>query len=170
VTFTQDAVTVAVARRMFTDQGRKLLAGNPASCTYAYLEQPSITFRASRIVLRVHLAARAGLASNGRCVGPSDAFGATLSGRPVIDGETIAVRDVRMDEGKPEYRSLLEPLLQRQLPALLGANLRTELARYLDSNISDFKMTVRDFRLQDVAAADGLLTVRFDFALQALPR
>lgn len=166
----QDAVGAAVVRRLFTDKGRRVLAGDVSSCNYAYVEQPAVAFRGGRIVLRVHFVGRAGLSSNGRCMGPSDAFAATVSGQPVIEGDTISVRDVRMEEGKKEYRALLEPLLRRQLPALIGSNLRGELTHHLESTIQDFRMAVREFRLQDVTASDGVLTIRFDFALNALPR
>ena len=170
ITLGQDAVTAAVQRRLFTDKGRRVLAGDVASCNHAYAEQPAVAFRAGRIVLRLRFAGRAGVSSNGRCMGPSDAFAATVSGQPVIEGDTISVRDVRMEEGKQEYRALLEPLLRRQLPALIGSNLRGELTRYLESSVQDFRMTVREFHLQEVTASDGVLTVRFDFALTALPR
>ena len=166
----QDAVSAAVVRRLFTDQGRRVLAGDVASCNYAYVEQPVVAFRTGRIVLRLRFAGRAGLSSNGRCMGASDAFAATVSGQPVIEGDTISVRDVRMEEGKQEYRALLEPLLRRQLPALIGSNLRGEFTRHLESSVQDFRMAVREFRLQEVTASDGVLTVRFDFVLNALPR
>jgi hypothetical protein len=166
----QDAVSAAVVRRLFTDHGRRVLAGDVSSCNYAYVEQPVVTFRGGRIQLRLRFAGRAGLSSNGRCMGASDAFGAMVSGQPAIEGDTISVRDVRMEEGKQEYRTLIEPLLRRQLPALIGSNLRGELSRYLESSVHDFRMAVREFRLQDVTANDGVLTIRFDFALSALPR
>ena len=103
-------------------------------------------------------------------MGPGDDFSATVSGQPYIDGDRIAVRDVRMDEGKKEYRGMLEPLVRSQLPALLGSNLRAEFGRYLDSNIADLRMAVTQFQLQDVVANDGTLMVRFEFALQGLRR
>jgi len=170
VSFGQDVVTAAVARRIFVDDGRKMLAGTVGSCTYAYAEQPAVTFRGGRVYLRMHFSGRAGLNVNGACMGPAESFHATLSGQPHAEGETIGLRDVRMDEGKKEYRNLLEPLLRRQIPALLGSNLRSELSRYLDSNIADFRMLVKDFQLQDVTANDGVLQVRFDFSLQAARR
>ena len=166
----QDAVTAAVQKRLFTDDGRKMLAGSAGTCNFAYAEQPAVTFRGGRIFLRLHFSGRAGMSVNGACMGGSDSFHATVSGQPYVEGEAISVRDVRMDEGKKEYRGLLEPLLRRQLPAMLGSNLRNELARYLDSNIAEFRMIVREFRLQDVSASDGTLQVRFDFALQAARR
>lgn len=165
----QDAVTAAVTRRVFSDNGKRNLTGNPASCTHAYLEQPSIAFKGGRLYLRVHLAGRAGLRMNGSCVGASDAFFTTISGQPFVAGETIALRDVRLDEGKAEYRGLLEGLLQQQVRALLGVNLREELNKLAQNNAAEFKVTVTQFRLLDVTARDGVLTVRFDFALEATP-
>jgi hypothetical protein len=166
----QDAVTSAVTRRLFTDNGRKMLAGNPSSCNYAYAERPSISFHNGRIYLRMQFSGRAGVVVNGTCAGASEAFPTTVSGEPYANGENISVRNVRVEEGKKEYRALLEPLLRRQLPQLLGSNLRQELTRYLDGNIAEFRMAVTEFQLQNVTASDGVLTVRFDFALQGLRR
>ena len=163
----QDAVTTAVARRVFTDNGRRVLTGNMSSCTYAYLEQPAVAFRDGRLYLRVHLAGRAGLRVNGSCVGAGDSFHTTVSGQPYVAGETIALRDMRLDEGKPEYRGLLESLLQQKVRALLGLNLRDELNKLAQNSATDFRMTLTQFKLIDIAARDALLTVRFDFALQA---
>lgn len=166
----QDAVTSAVTRRLFSDNGRKMLAGDASTCNYAYAERPAIAFRNGRVYLRLHFSGRAGVIVNGTCAGASEAFAATVSGEPYPNGENISVRDVRVEEGKKEYRSLLEPLLRRQLPELLGSNLRHELTRYLDGNIAEFRMAVTEFQLQNVTASDGVLTVRFDFALQGMRR
>lgn len=163
----QDAVTAAVAHRLFGNDGKRMLSGSLASCTYVYLEQPTVALRDGRLFLRVRLAGRAGLKVNGSCVGAGDAFYTTVSGQPHIKGEAIALKDFRMDEGKAEYRGLLEPLLQQQVPKLLGLNLRDELTRLLQNNSSEFKVSLTQFQLIDVAARDALLTVRFDFALQA---
>jgi hypothetical protein len=166
----QDAVTAAVTRRLFPDGGRRMFAGSMNSCSHAYAEQPSIVFRGGRIVLRMRFAGRAGVDTGSGCVGGSEAFFTTLSGQPYVQGETIGIRDVRMEEGKREYRELLEPLMRRQLPSLLGSNLRQELARFLDATVPDFHLDVTQFQLQDVSAADGALSVRFEFALHGRGR
>ncbi|MEO7762364.1 MAG: hypothetical protein ABIS68_10690 [Casimicrobiaceae bacterium] len=166
----QDAVSAAVAHRLFVDNGKRMLAGSLATCAFAYAEQPTVTFRGGRVFLRMHLSGRAAVSVNGACMGPGDSFNATVSGQPYIEGDRIAVRDVRMDEGKKEYRGMVEPLVRSQLPALLGSNLRAEFGRYLDSNIADLRLTVTQFQLQEVVVNDGTLTVRFDFALQGLRR
>jgi hypothetical protein len=170
VVLDEAAVTAAVTRRLFTDGGRRLLAGSASDCSHAYAERPSIAFRGGRIVLRMRFAGSAGMSTANGCVGASDAFFATLSGQPYVQGETIGIRDVRMEEGKREYRELLEPMLRRQLPALLGSNLRQELARYLDATVADFRLDVTQFQLQDVSASGGALAIRFDFALHARSR
>ena len=163
----QDAVSLAVAQRLFTSNGKRVLSGNLASCNYVYLEQPVVTFRDRRLFLRVHLAGRVGMKASGNCVGAGDAFYTTVSGQPVIAGETVALNDFRMDEGRPEYRKLLEPFLRQQIPSLLGLNLREELAKGLQNSGSAFKLALTGFQLLDVAAGEGMLTIRFDFALQA---
>lgn len=163
----QDAVSAAVAQRLFTSNGKRMLSGSLASCNYVYLEQPVVTFRDRRLFLRVHLAGRVGVKANGNCVGAGDAFHATVSGQPVIAGETVALKDFRMDEGRAEYRGLLEPFLKQQIPSLLGLNLREELNKGLQSSGSAFKLALTGFQLLDVAAGEGVLTLRFDFSLQA---
>lgn len=163
----QDAATAIVVRRLFTNNGKRMLSGSLASCTYVYLEQPAVAFRDGRLVLRVHLAGHAGVVVKGSCVGAGDAFYTTVSGQPHVEGETIGLRNFRVDEGKAEYRGLLEPLLQQQIPSLLGLNLREELNKLFQNNASEIKVTLLHFQLLDVAARDGLLTVHFDFALQA---
>ena len=163
----QDAATAAVGQRLFTHGGKRMLTGSLESCTYVYLEQPAVTFRERRLFLRARLAGRAGLKINGQCAGAGDAFFTTVSGQPYVSGETIALKNFRLDEGKAEYRGLLEPLLRQQIPLLLGVNLRGELMRLLQDNTSGFEVSLTQFKLIDVTALDGLLSVRFDFALRA---
>jgi len=163
----QDAVTAVVAQRLFTSNGKRMLSGSLASCTYVYIEKPAVAFRDRRLFLRVHVAGQVGLRSGGNCIGKGDAFHATVSGLPAIDGDKIALKDLRMDEGRAEYRGLLEPLLRQQIPSLLGLNLREEISKGLQNSGSPLKLALTEFRLLDVMVGTGMLTIRFDFALQA---
>ena len=167
ITLQQDTATAIVASRLFTDNGRRIISGSIASCSYVYLEQPQITFHDRRLVLRVHLVGQVGVRSGSGCLGTGDAFHTTVSGQPYVTGERVGLREFRMDEGKPEYRRLLEPLLQQQIPALLSFNLREELNRLLAKNATELRLTLQQFQLQEVKVADGQLALRFDFALQA---
>lgn len=166
----QDAVTSVIARRLFANEGKRMLSGTVETCSYAYLEQPAVTLRDGRLFLRVHLVGQAGLKVSGKCMGAGDALYTTVSGQPYINGESIGLKDFRVDEGKTAYRALLEPFLNRQIPSLLGVNLREELAKVFQNNQYDLKITLPQFQLIDVKARDGLLTVSFDFALQAHKR
>ena len=62
---------------------------------------------------------------------------------------------------------MLEPLLRRTIPELLGVNLREELTKSFETHAADYRIAVSQLQLQDVSARDGYLTVRFDIALVA---
>ena len=144
-----------------------MLTGSVASCNYAYLARPAVTLKDGRLYLRMRLAAHAGVSMGGRCQGAGDAFFTTVSGQPYVAADSIGLRDFRMEEGRDMYKGLLEPLLRRQVPALLGVNLKEELAKTAQSHAPDFRMTVSHFQLRDAIARDSYLTVRFDFSLVA---
>lgn len=42
----QDAVSAAVLRRVFASDGKRMLSGSLASCTYVYVEQPAVSAQA----------------------------------------------------------------------------------------------------------------------------
>ena len=163
----QDIITSSITRRLFTDNGRRMLTGSIASCSYAYLERPAVTLKDGRLYLRMRLAAQAGISLGGACKGAGDAFFTTVSGQPYVTGDSIGLRDFRMEEGREMYKGLLEPLLRRQVPALLGANLKDEMAKTVQNHAPDLRMTLSQFQLQEASARDGYLTVRFDFSLFA---
>ena len=163
----QDVVTSNVTRRLFTDNGRRMLTGSIPSCNYAYLERPSVTLRDGRLFLRMQLIASAGISVRGACKGAGDSFVTTVSGQPFVTADSVGLRDFRLDEGREMYRGLLDPLLRRQIPSLLGVNLRDELTRAFQSHTPDFKVTLSQLQLQDAVARDGYLTVHFDFAVIA---
>src|SRR5207249_8045267 len=60
VTLHQDAVTTAVTRRLFTDNGRRMLGGVASSCNYAYAERPVVKIGRASCRERVEGAVGAG--------------------------------------------------------------------------------------------------------------
>ena len=163
----QNALTIVIAKRLFPDNGRRLLSGAIASCSYAYLERPAVTLRDGRLFLRMHLVAQAGISVSGQCRGASDGFMTTISGQPYVSADGVSIRDFRLEEGRDLYKGLLDPLLRRQVPALLSANLRDELARGLQAQAPDFRFNVAQLAIQDATARDGYLTIRYELALVA---
>ena len=163
----QDIVTANVTRRLFTDNGRRMLSGSIPSCNYAYIERPSVTLRDGRLFLRMRLVANAGISVGGACKGAGDSFVTTVSGQPYVAADSVGLRDFRLEEGREMYRGLLDPLLRQQIPSLLGVNLRDELTRMFQSHTPEYKVTLSQLQLQDAVAREGYLTVRFDFAVIA---
>lgn len=163
----QDVVKNSIVKRMFADNGRRVLSGAIGSCNYAFLERPAVTLRDGRLYLRMHLVAQAGISVRGTCKGTGDAFATTISGQPFVNGEAIGIRDFRLEEGRDLYKSLLDPLMRTQIPALLGVNLRDELGKMFQNHAPDYRITVSQLQLQDVAAREGYLTIRFDVSLTA---
>src|SRR5213593_4303612 len=70
----QDFVTASIARRLFTDNGRRILTGSIASCGYVYLDSPKATLKDGRLFLRMRLTGHAGVSARGACVGAGDSF------------------------------------------------------------------------------------------------
>ena len=163
----QNAVTTVIFKRLFADNGRRLLTGAIGSCNYAYLERPAVTLRDGRLFLRMHVVAQAGIIVSGQCRGAGDAFMTTISGQPYVTADGVSIRDFRLEEGRDLYKNLLDPLLRRQVPALLSANLRDELTRGLQNQAPDFRFSVAQLAIQDATARDGYLTIRFDLGLVA---
>ena len=163
----QDVLTSTIVKRLFTDNGRRMLTGSVASCNYAYIERPQVTLRDGRLYLRMHTRAQAGISLGGACQGAGDAFSTTVSGQPYVAGDGIGIRDFRLEEGRDAYRGLLDPLLRRTIPQLLGVNVRDELTKMFQAHAPEYRITMSQLQLQDATAREGYLTVRFDFALVA---
>ena len=163
----QNALTTVIVKRLFADSGRRVLSGAIGSCNYAYLERPAVTLRDGRLFLRMHLVAQAGIVVGGQCRGAGDSFMTTISGQPYVSADGLSIRDFRLEEGRDVYKGLLDPLLRRQVPALLGVNVRDELTRGLQNQAPDFRFSVAQLAMQEATARDGYLTIRFDLALVA---
>ena len=163
----QNALTTVISKRLFTDSGRRVLSGAIGSCNYAYLERPAVTLRDGRLFLRMHLVAQAGIIVSGQCRGAGDSFMTTISGQPYVSADGVSIRDFRLEEGRDLYKGLLDPLMRRQVPALLSVNVRDELTRGLQNQAPDFRFSVAQLAMQEATARDGYLTIRFDLALVA---
>jgi hypothetical protein len=148
----QNALTTVIAKRLFPDSGRRLLNGSISSCNYAYLERPAVTLRDGRLFLRMHLVAQAGINVSGHCRGAGDSFMTTISGQPYVTADGISIRDFRLEEGRDLYKGFLDPLLRRQVPALLSVNVRDQLARGLQNQVPEFRFSVAQLAMQDATA------------------
>ena len=104
--------------------GRYYMRGNATSPCSVYAEQPRISFRDDRIVVRVHTRARLGTALHGACLGVSLTTDAEVSLVPDAEGESIGFRDARLERmsDNRELNFLLAPFLSGKLPQQLKVN------------------------------------------------
>ncbi len=104
--------------------GRYYMRGNATSPCSVYAEQPQISFRDDRIVVRVHTRARLGTSLRGACLGVSLTTDAVVSLVPEAEGESIGFRDARLERmsDNRELNFLLAPFLSGKLPQQLKLN------------------------------------------------
>lgn len=144
-----------------------MLSGDPATCVYATLDSPSTQFRDGRVYVRARFAGATAALVNGRCVGSGDTFWLTVSAAPAVAGETVGLRDPRLEEGNDVYRPLIELFLTAFAPRALNVNLRDEVTKLLRDPRVQFQVTVPKIDVQSAAIRDGALNIRFDFRLEA---
>jgi hypothetical protein len=157
---------LAIRLDVFGPDGKRTLSGNPTGCSYAVVEQPETTLGNGRLNLRARFTGRAALKVGNDCVGPGDAFWLKVSGVPVVDGDTLRISDVRLDEGKAVYRPLLEKLIKESVASAVQINLRTELQKLL-GGAGPYKATVPKLTIAGVSTTDSAITISFDFRLEA---
>ena len=162
----QSALATAVRRDVFGPAGKRTLSGNPAGCSYAVVEQPETTLGNGRLHLRARFTGRAAIKMGNDCVGPGDAFWLEVSGVPAVDGDTLRITNVRLDEGKAIYRPLLERLIRESVAGAVQINLRTEIQKVL-GGAGPYKATVPKLTIAGVSTTDAAITINFDFRLEA---
>lgn len=152
-----------LARSLFTDKGRFDL--KTGAC-YAYLESPTSTLRGGRIAIRSHLVARVGIEVNGSCVGASFSSWSVVSGRPLANGGTVRLQEMRVDDvDDPNIRSLIELGLVPVFPNALDLDVLEAVRRMFHGENEAITATVDRFQIDSVTAEDDRLAVRFDFRL-----
>lgn len=159
------AVDKLLAQTLFTNRGRFDL--QRGAC-HAYLEKPSVELKGGRIRIRSHLTARLGVESGGSCVGVGFASWTVVSGRPVPQGGTVKLVDLRvdgMDDGA--VRMVLESGLFPSLPRAIEFDVLKAVQEMLHGNQAQFQASVDGFQIDSVRAEDDRLAIRFDFRLTA---
>ena len=124
----------AKAQLFNAQDARYYMSGSATTPCGVYAEQPQISFRGDRIVVRVHTHAKLGTTLRGACLGVSLSTNAEVSLVPEAQGESIGFRDARIERmsDNRELNFLLVPFLSGKLPQQMKLNaadlMRTLLA------------------------------------------
>lgn len=161
------AVDATLRREVFNRNGRYVLSGDPRTCAWAGVDSPQSSFRDGRYYLRVRFQSSAAVPLNNQCVGGGDQFWMTISAEPFAQGETVGLRNARLEEGKEVYRPLIQLFLTNVAPSAIRINLRDEVGKMLSDPRNPYTVSVPMIEVQSVAVRENRLDVKFDFRLEA---
>ena len=165
ITLERTAVEKLVAQTLFTNGGRYDLQGG--SC-FAYLEKPSVELKDGRIRIRSYLNSRIGIDTGNACLGVAFASWTVASGRPVANGGTVRLEDLRIDGvDDPTARMVLESGLLPSLPRAIELDVLSAVKSMLQNSGAQLQTSVESFQIESAAVADNRLAVRFNFRLVA---
>ena len=145
---------------------RYFLKGSATSACGVYADDPHVSFKEDRVVVKLKTHSKLGTAIHGACVGISLNTDAEVSFIPQAEGESIGFRDARIDhlsENK-ELDFLLVPFLSHQLPAEMKINaavlMRTLLIHAPDQ--TGYTLTLSSLKLHSMLVEGQTLTVDLD--------
>lgn len=145
---------------------RYYLKGSATSACGTYADDPRVSFREDRVVVRLKTHSRFGTAVRGACVGISLGTETEVSFIPVAEGESIGFRDARIDHlsENRELNFLLEPFLSKKLPAEMKVNaavlMRTLLVHAPDQ--TGYTLTLTSLKLHSMLVEGQTLVVDLD--------
>ena len=146
--------------------GRYYMRGDAGSPCSVYAEQPHITFRDDRIVVRVHTRARLGTALRGSCLGVSLTTDAEVSLVPEAEGESIGFRDARLERmsDNRELNFLLAPFLSGKLPQQLKVNAADLMRKLLAGSgpSTGYALSLERLKLHSLLVQDHALILDAD--------
>lgn len=146
--------------------GRYYMRGDAHSACSVYAEQPQISFRDDRIVVRVHTRARLGTSVRGACLGVSLTTDAVVSLVPVAEGESIGFRDARLERmsDNRELNFVLEPFLSGKLPQQLKVNAADLMRKLLAGSAAStgYALSLDRLKLHSLLVEDRALVLDAD--------
>ena len=159
----QAAVQKLVVEALFKDGERYNMQRGGCS---AYLENPTVTLTAGRVVIRSHLSARVGMELGGNCANVGLSAWTTVSGKADAQGTTVRLTDIRIDDVDDlNTRIVLNSGLVPTLPGAIELDVLKAVRSMLQGVGGQIQAEVQVLNIEAVRAADNKLSVRFDFKL-----
>lgn len=172
LTVSRAALERTLVQQLFSGpDGHYYLKGNAHSACSVYAENPTVTFTADRVRVKVKIHAKLGTSVTGRCVGITLAPSVEVSMVPDAEGESIGFRDARVEHVSEsrELNFLLMPFLSHQIPSSMKVNAADLLRKALASSTanSGYQVTLDRLKIHSlliqgdalVLDADGYLSV-----------
>ena len=141
---------------------------DPSTCAYSYLESPQVSIAGGRLKIKSHFVSQVASQVGGECVGGSDEFDITVSGRPIYRNEKLLMDDVRVDDATNlAWLTLIEVFIKSVGPRVLEINLKEALQRMLKDASTPYEVIVDKILVSKLIAEENKIRATFDFVLRA---
>lgn len=151
----REALERTLKQQLFNGpEGRYYLKGSASTACYVYAEDPTVTFAADRIVVRVKTHAKLGTSLRGACLGVSLAPASEVSMAPDGEGETLGFKDARLERvsDQRELNFLLSPFLSHTVPSSMKVNAADLLRKALTDSTatSGYKVALERLKIHSI--------------------
>ena len=162
------AIEKTLKRDVFNAKGGRYHLVDPTTCAYSYLETPQVSIGAGRLKIRSHFISQVASQIGGECVGASDEFDITVSGRPVYRNDKLMIDDVRVDDATNlAWLPLIEVFIKSAAPHVLEINLREAIQRMFKDASTPYEIIIEKILVSKIVAEENRIRATFDFVLQA---
>jgi hypothetical protein len=162
------AIEKTLKRDVFNAKGGRYHLVDPTTCAYSYLESPQVSIAGGRLKIKSHFISQVASQIGGECVGTSDEFDITVSGRPVYRNDKLVMDDVKVDDAtNMVWRPLIEVFIKSAGPRVLEVNLKEALQRMFKDASTPYEVIIEKILVTKLLAEDNKIKATFDFILQA---
>ena len=162
------AIEKTLKRDIFNAKGGRYHLVDPTTCAYSYLESPQVSIATGRLRIKSHFISQVASQVGGECVGTSDEFDITVSGRPVYRNDKLLMDDVKVDDATNlVWRPLIEVFIKSAGPRVLEINLKEALQRMFKDASTPYEVIIEKILVSKLIAEENKIRATFDFVLQA---
>lgn len=162
------AIEKTLKRDVFNAKGDRYHLVDPTTCAYSYLESPQVSIATGRLRIKSHFVSQVASQIGGECVGTSDQFDISVSGRPVYRNDKLVMDDVRLDEATDlVWRPLIEVFIKSAAPRVLEINLKEAIQRMFKDASTPYDVIIEKISVTKLLSEDNKITATFDFVLRA---
>ena len=162
------AIEKTLKRDVFNAKGGRYHLIDPTTCAYSYLESPQVSIGAGRLKIKSHFISQVASQVGGECIGASDEFDITVSGRPVYRNDKLVMDDVKVDDATNlAWLPLIEVFIKSAAPHVLEINLKEAIQRMFKDAATPYEVVIEKLVVSKLVAEENKIRATFDFVLRA---
>jgi hypothetical protein len=158
-----------LGQEVFSQEGRRYFRGSAKQkCDFAYLEQPHISSKDGRLVIRARFSGRSAVDVFGRCIGLGDAFDLTMTGTPAFDRGALTIKSVGVEVSEDTFYTRR---VKKALAASMDGQLRYDVSTAAKKMLTvppgsgPYTTEVKDFHVPAVRVDADAVVLEIQFVL-----